>query len=149
MDDLHRLVAIEDIRQLKARYWQGVDMKDEDILRSVFTDDAVIDFRTETYPPDKMPETTPEADVFAKHCLKALEGFTTAHHGHVMQIAFKSDSEADGVWPMEDNLWAKDPARTGYAHLHGYGLYYDSYRKTPEGWRISATTLKRLHVTRV
>lgn len=148
MDDLQRLVAIEEIRQLKARYWQGVDLKDEKLLRSVFTDDAVIDFRTETHPPDQLPPTTPSPDVWAPRCLKGLAGFDTAHHGHTVQIGFHSDTEADGVWPMEDNLWAKDPAAGGFTHVHGYGIYYDSYRKTENGWRISATTLKRLHVTR-
>jgi hypothetical protein len=148
MDDLQRLVAIEDIRQLKARYWQGVDMKDEAILRSVFTDDAVIDFRSESYPPDNIPETMPSADEFPAYCLKGLEGFVTAHHGHVPQIIFKTDSNANGVWPMEDNFWAIDPVASGFSHLHGCGFYYDSYRNTTDGWRISATTLKRLHVVR-
>lgn len=148
MDDLQRLVAIEDIRQLKARYWQGVDLKDEAVLRSVFTDDAVIDLRADSRFGDKPAETTPPPDVFAANCLEGLAPFDTAHHGHTMQITFRNDTEADGIWPMEDNLWARDPAAVGFAHLHGHGLYYDSYRKTQDGWRISATTLKRFNVTR-
>ncbi len=148
MDDLQRLVAIEEIRQLKARYWEGVDRKDAAILRSVFADDAMIDLRADRRFGDRPAEVTPPPDAFVAHCLAGLEPFDTAHHGHTMQITFRSDTEADGVWPMEDNLWAKDPETTGFAHLHGYGLYYDSYRKTDHGWRISATTLKRLHVSR-
>jgi hypothetical protein len=147
MDDITRLTATEDIRQLKARYWQGVDLKDAALLRSVFTEDAVIDFRSESHPPDQQPESTPSPEVFAAGCLGALAGYITAHHGHTMQITFRSDTEADGIWPMEDNLWAMDAPTLGFAHLHGFGLYYDSYRKTAAGWRISATTLKRLHVT--
>lgn len=148
MDDLQRLIAIEDIRQLKARYWQGVDMKDEAMIRSVFTDDAVIDYRAESYPPDKIPPSTPPPDAFARRCLDVLAGFTTAHHGHMPQIRFLSYDQAEGVWPMEDNLWAKDPAVTGFAHMQGHGFYHDSYRKVAGQWLISATTLKRLNVTR-
>lgn len=148
MDDLQRLIAIEDIRQLKARYWEGVDMKDPAILRSVFTDDAVIDLRADARFGDKPSDKTPSPDAFVTRCLKGLEPFDTAHHGHTMQVAFRSETEADGAWPMEDNLWARDPAVVGFAHLQGYGIYYDSYRKSAEGWRISASTLKRFNVTR-
>ena len=148
MDDLARLVAIEEIRQLKARYWQGVDLKDEVLLRSVFADDAAISLRAESYTRDTPTRDGPSPDQFAHHCIASLAGFTTAHHGHNPQIRFTSDTEADGTWPMEDNLWATDPAATGFAHLQGYGLYHDSYRKTASGWKISATTLQRLNVTR-
>jgi hypothetical protein len=143
MNDLERLLAIEDIKSIKARYWEGVDFKREAVLASVFTEDAVIDFNTESTDPNR---PFPKPAAFAAHCLKQLENFTTAHHGHVPQIEFLSDTEAKATWPMEDNLWAIDEAKGPYKHLHGYGYYLDSYRKTADGWRISATTLKRWRV---
>src|SRR3546814_15174682 len=48
MTDTERLWAIEAIRALKARYFHGVDTKDAALLRSVFTDDAITDFRSES-----------------------------------------------------------------------------------------------------
>ena len=144
MDDLQRLVAIEDIRQLKARYWRGVDRKDAVLLRSVFTDDATIDLRADMRFDDPLAKTTPSPDVFAQRCLASLAGFDTAHHGHTAEITFRGDSEADGVWPMEDNLWATDDS----VHVQGFGYYFDRYRRTADGWRISASMLKRLHVAR-
>jgi hypothetical protein len=33
-----------------------------------------------------------------------------------------------------------------FTQLRGFGIYHDRYRKTPQGWRMSATTLKRIKV---
>ena len=45
MDALQRLVDIEEIKQLKARYWRCIDTKSFDELATVFAEDAVFDFR--------------------------------------------------------------------------------------------------------
>jgi hypothetical protein len=48
---------------------------------------------------------------------------------------------------MEDNLWVEgEGAKLPFKHLHGFGFYHDRYRKTEKGWRISFTTLERVHV---
>lgn len=146
MGEVERLIAIEEIRHLKARYWQALDTKDAALLRSVFTDDAVIDFRAEHYTPDQFPETTPAPDEFVPKALARLASFDTAHQGHTLQVTFRSDIEADGVWPLEDYLWAKNPEEVGFSCLHGHAYYFDSYRKQSGEWRISATRLQRLHM---
>ncbi len=149
MDELQRLLALEDIKQLKARYWRGVDSKDQDMLRSVFADDAEIDFRSEQVDAEAAAaQPLPSPGDFAKHALAMLEGVTTIHHGHMPDIAFTSDTEASGFWPMEDNLWVNgENAKLPFKHLHGFGFYHDRYVKTEQGWRISYTTLKRVHVS--
>ena len=43
MNDLARLVAIEDIKQLKARYYRFLDTHDWEGFRSLWTPDAVMD----------------------------------------------------------------------------------------------------------
>jgi hypothetical protein len=148
MDALQRLAALEDIRQLKARYWRGVDSKDHDMLRSVFADDAEIDMRSQQLDPvAASKEPLPSPGDFVKHSLHMLEGVRTIHHGHLPDIAFTSDTEATGFWPMEDNLWVEgEGAKLPFKHLHGFGFYHDRYRKTEKGWRISFTTLERVHV---
>ena len=146
MDDLQRLIAIEDIKRLKARYWRGVDLKDAELLRSVFADDAEIDFRNDERDPDFASQPLPKPDEFVKHCLAMLAGVATMHHGHVPEIAFTSDTEANGTWPMEDNLWVQaETSLLPFKHLRGFGHYHDRYVKTEQGWRISFTTLKRVH----
>lgn len=45
IDALGRLLAIEEIRGVKARYFRCMDTKDWDGLRAVFCDDAEFDAR--------------------------------------------------------------------------------------------------------
>jgi hypothetical protein len=48
---------------------------------------------------------------------------------------------------MEDRLWVQaEYCKLPFKQLTGYGHYHDRYVKTVQGWRISATTLKRVHV---
>jgi SnoaL-like domain len=43
MNDLQRLLAIEAIKNLKARYFRSVDTKDWDGFKAVFAPDALFD----------------------------------------------------------------------------------------------------------
>lgn len=45
MDSIQRLVAAEQIRDLKARYCRAIDMKDWSLLARVFADDVECDYR--------------------------------------------------------------------------------------------------------
>lgn len=147
MEDLQRLIAIEEIKTLKARYWRGVDTKDFDMLRGVFAETAEIDFRSDGFDSGDGPDVLPDAETFARHTLTMLEGVVTMHHGHAPDIAFLSDEEATGFWPMEDRLWVEaGRTKLPFKELNGFGHYHDRYLKTAQGWRISATTLKRVHV---
>ncbi len=148
MDEQQRLAALEDIKQLKARYWRAVDTKDHDLLRNVFADDAEIDMRSQQLDPvAAAAQPLPSPDDFVKHSLSMLEGVRSIHHGHMPDIGFTSDTEATGFWPMEDNLWVDgEAAKLPFKHLQGFGFYHDRYRKTEKGWRICFTTLERVQV---
>jgi hypothetical protein len=43
MRDLDWLAAAEAIRQIKARYFRGVDTADADLVRSILAEDCVLD----------------------------------------------------------------------------------------------------------
>ena len=144
MTDIETLLAIEEIRQLKARYFRGVDTQDAAVLRAVFTDDAETDFREES--PDRDPALLQhDPDAFVRNTLYMLEGIATAHAGFNPEITFQSPTEANGRWSMTDRLWTEDPAlnRLPFKTLAGWGAYHDTYRKTAAGWRIASTRLAR------
>jgi hypothetical protein len=164
MTENEQILALEEIKKLKARYFRTLDTKDWAGYLAVFTPDAIID-STEAYTP-KDKDGTPIAfdDVippapnpawhsygdpatFAKDLAKTLEGVQTTHHGHMPEIEFTSDTAAEGIWAMEDMLrWPKGaPIR----EMHGYGHYRETYVKTPEGWRIKTLKLTRLRVDTV
>ncbi len=146
MDDLQKLVATEEIKRLKARYWHGVDSKDRVMLGSVFTNPVKIE--TEKDGPGGEPKfKTDSVDEFLHH---VIDGATrmqleTVHQGQLMDLEFLSDDEAEGLWLLEDRLWAAgDRSLAPFREMHGWGRYHERYRKTPLGWRIEAMTLIRL-----
>lgn len=147
MDSVFRLAALEDIRQLKARYFRGVDSKDAALLRSVFTADAETDFRSES--PDRNPALLQRnPDVFVENTLRLLSGIVSVHSGSMPEIRLLSAEEAEGTWFMSDRLWVEQPelAKLPFRTLEGHGIYHDRYHRTAQGWRIAATRLERLKI---
>ena len=139
MDDIERLDAIEEIKQLKARYFRCMDTKDWDGMRAVFTDDVVIDTTQ-----DAGGEAISGADTFMPFLRSHIEDVLTTHHGHMPEITITSPTTATGIWAMEDMLrW---PEGGPFRHLHGYGHYHETYERTEGGWRIKTLTLTRLRV---
>jgi uncharacterized protein (TIGR02246 family) len=145
MDALERLVAIDEIKQLKARYFRSLDTKDWDGFADVFAPDAVMDMSSE------MRDHTTEGDgitrgnrEIAAFVRGAVDPVVTVHHGHTPEITFTSPTTATGVWAMEDKLrWPEGaPLRT----MHGYGHYHETYEKVDNRWLIKTLTLSRLRV---
>ena len=155
--------AVEEIKQLKARYFRCMDTKDWAGYLDVFTPDAVID-STEAYTPtdldgnpipvDGVPPPAPNpawrSDGIAKFVAdlsETLTGVVTTHHGHMPEIKITSPTTATGIWSMEDMLrWPKGSA---IREMHGYGHYRETYERLPVGWRIKTLKLTRLRVDTV
>ena len=137
---LEQLWDIEQIKQLKARYFRLLDTKDWNAFAGLFTDDCV------HYLPQESPksEAVSNEEYFAN--LKTLLGNgVTTHHGHMPEITLLSDSEAEGIWAMFDYVETELP--TGPLRIQGYGHYFETYRKGPDGeWRISSKRNVRLRL---
>jgi uncharacterized protein (TIGR02246 family) len=126
---------IEEIRQLKARYFRTMDTKDWDGMRQVFTDDVVIDTS------EAGGARITGADEFMTFLREALGGAVTVHQGHMPEIELTSEAQATGVWALNDIVIWPNGMR-----LDGYGHYHETYEKQADGWRIAASKLTRLHV---
>ena len=127
---------VEQIKQLKARYFRRMDTKDWAGLVEVFTSDVIIDMRGEG------GGVTESASAFVTPLSETLADVVTVHHGHMPEITLESVDRATGVWAMEDMLWW--PEGSPLKHLHGYGHYHETYARTVDGWRIATMTLTRL-----
>lgn len=146
MNDLEKLLAIEEIKQLKARYCRAIDEKRLAEWRTVFSDDAVI-----LAPEVRERQRIAGIEEILRFVGAALEGATRVHHLHAPEITVVNDTEATGVWAMEDNLyWADDTSNMFGArrHFRGFGHYHEKYRKTSAGWRITEMALVRLYMER-
>jgi uncharacterized protein (TIGR02246 family) len=141
VDSVERLEAIEEIKQLKARYFRCMDTKDWDGFTAVFAPDARMDVSGEVS--DGRGVTTGNRAI-AAFVRGSIDNVTTVHHGHTPEIDVRSPTNAAGVWAMEDHLWWPDgsPITT----MHGYGHYHETYEKQEGRWLITSTTLTRLRV---
>jgi hypothetical protein len=142
MTDLEKLLAIEEIKRLKAKYFYGLDHKDWDL------------WRREVWAADSrliVPEASVEAvgvDAVIAYTSEATADQVSVHHGHMPIIDIVSADEATGVWAMEDRLYRtrEHPLEDGSSFLHGFGHYHERYVRTAAGWRIASTRLTRLRI---
>ena len=157
MNDLQRLIAIEDIRQLKARYFRCMDTKDWEGLAQVFAPDAVFDLREvgSTRHPVTGAWTPPfgdDAEVYRGHAAvlgmirDAVAHRVTVHHGHMGEIEITSENTARAIWAMEDVI-VNAPGEAAL-YMHGMGHYHDDYMRLPAGWAIINTRITRLFLDR-
>lgn len=142
MTDIEKLLAIEEIRRLKARYFYGFDHKDWDLWRDqVFAPDG----RLEVPEIDTVVEGH---DALIEFVTRMAADQVSVHHGHTPDIDILSDTTAKGVWAMEDRLYRskEHPLGDGFNYVHGFGHYHETYVKLDCGWRIQSTRLTRLRV---
>ena len=144
MEPVERLMATEEIKQLKARYFRCMDTKDWAGFEQVFAADAVMDMSNEMRDRTTRGGITRGAAQIAAMVRTVVGPVVTVHHGHMPEIEITSPTRARGVWAMEDKLrWPEgSPVRT----MHGYGHYHETYERTDDGWRIKTITLTRLRV---
>ena len=149
MSATDKLLAIEEIKQLKARYFRYVDTKDWEGYKSVFTPD--ISFKWE-----ETGETRrgPEGKLQLVRDTGLYDRMKSVHHGFTPEIEILSPTTAKGIWAMEDILTypagLEPKSKTEYLKpgesMHGYGHYYETYRKVDDKWLIASQDLKRLRV---
>jgi hypothetical protein len=136
MDDVERLVAIEEIKQLKARYFRCMDTKDWAGFEAVFSEAAVMDMSEEA------GDVVRGASEIAAYVRGHVDPVVTVHHGHMPEITLTSSSTATGIWAMEDVLrWSEGGP---FGAMHGFGHYHETYERVDGEWRIATLRLSRL-----
>jgi hypothetical protein len=134
-----RLLAIEEIKQLKARYFRYMDTRQWSELASVFARDAHLD--TDGF-------TADGRDGIVAFLQRVLRDARTVHHGHMPEITITSATTAHGIWAMFDyvEFVTSDPNETAPRGLFGYGHYEEDYVVEDQAWRIAKLRLTRLRV---
>ncbi|MEM9174759.1 MAG: nuclear transport factor 2 family protein, partial [Myxococcota bacterium] len=141
MDALARLVAIEEIKQLKARYQRAVDTKDWALMRSVLAPDAKSVYSDGKY-------AFEGRDAIVEFLEKGLGNpvVQSMHHAHTPEIELTSETTAKGKWYLEDfviTALPSDWAPNGTV-MHGTGIYHDLYVKLEGEWLIEETGYERI-----
>src|SRR4051812_16430117 len=142
--DLERLVAIEDIKQLKYRYYRFLDMRDWESFKTVWTEDAVMDVNSEHRILNTEEGLYHGPEAITRFARKAIGEGTTIDHAIMPEIDILSSTTARAIWVQEDRVtW---PANHPNRSLHGHGHEHETYRKIDGQWRIASTKLVRLKV---
>ncbi len=155
MDEVARLVAIEEIRVLKARYFRFMDCKDWDGLEGVFAPDAIFDLRevnsvrhpmTGEWSPPFTDDVYRGRTAVLAMIKGAVERLVTAHYGHMPEIQITGSATAEGIWAMEDII-RNAPGEPAFM-MQGYGHYHDTYERLATGWAIKTTRITRVNLIR-
>jgi hypothetical protein len=133
--DIRRLMDIEEIKQLKARYFRGLDLKEWDTWGHVFTED--IHTEADGFPFDGR-------DAFIAAMREILADVRTVHHGFMPEITITGPDEAIGIWAMRDYLvFPSEGEPVGFI---GYGHYHERYVRQDGSWRIRHLVLTRIGI---
>jgi len=144
MDPVRTMVLQEEIRQLKAKYFRLMDTKQWDQWRQLFADDIIVTVDTAVSTGGRSGNPLPTrqgVDEFVATTREAIEECTTVHHGHMPEIELLSETEATGIWAMEDIV-----EHPNGRCFQGHGHYHEKYRKENGAWQIYSLHLTRLRV---
>ena len=144
MNPVDRLIALEDLRLLKARYFRFLDSKQWPEWLELFEPDFVGDFDH-----DSPGLVYRGREAFVSAIREALGPALTLHHGHQPELEVLGPDTARGIWTMQDWLYWPEGGNTvgvtGIRSLLGWGHYHETYRKTNGHWRIATLKLTRMH----
>jgi SnoaL-like domain len=142
MTESEQMLAVEEIKQAKARYFRCMDTKDWAGFEAVFAPDATVDYT----PPGGKPADwsfAGRANIMG-FVRKTVELALTVHHGHMPEVEMTSPTTARATFAMEDLIWWPEGSRR--RTLHGWGHYHETYEKIDGKWLIKTLRLTRLRV---
>lgn len=137
--NLETLVAIEEIKRIKARYFRFVDTKRWEELADLFTENCEVRYGEAEQ--DRWITGRVALIGLLQHAIGAA---VTVHHGHMPELTVHSDTTASLIIAMFD--YVESPGDRPI-RLRGYGHYHESLIKSDDGhWRIHRLQLTRLRV---
>ena len=122
--DIQRISDELEISALLTRYARAVDTKDWDLYRSVFTDDAVIDYSANGIPAGSR-------DDIAEFLARGFTRIPMSMH-YITNIESQIDGETAQVRAMFYNPMQL-PGMTELSYCGGY--YYHELVRIDDGWR--------------
>ncbi|KAA8969673.1 nuclear transport factor 2 family protein [Mycobacterium sp.] len=135
--DAHPLAEIAAIELVKYRYLRGLDTKQWDQFAATLTEDVVGDYDASLGAELHFTNRTE----LVEYMRSALgPGIITEHRVTHPEIAV-SGAEATGIWYLQDRVIVPE----SNFMLIGAAFYRDRYRRTADGWKISATGYDRTY----
>ena len=125
-----------EITRKRYEYALGIDTRDFDLLRSIFTDEITMDFQDYS----GQPAQTLSADAWVAGVKVLFTGLDATQHVMTNPIVdIDSESATCRMYMKAEHFLANDEGSFDYA-IGGY--YTDRLRKDGDRWLIEAVTLK-------
>jgi len=133
------LVALEELRRLKYRYFRTLDLKLWDDFATTLTDDVQSRYGTKVYGESLALDGREAVVDFMRS--KLSDDILTVHIAQHPELEVDGD-EATGSWAFEDTVIVP----SFKVLIRGAGYYTDRYRRDSDGrWRIAATSYDRIY----
>ncbi|WP_179220536.1 nuclear transport factor 2 family protein [Rhodococcus sp. NCIMB 12038] len=123
------------ISDVMLRFGRSLDLHDWEMYAAALTDTVDIDFFDLT----GLPKVTTTSAAWARFAAACLDRLTVMHQYSNFQIQLDGD-QAHGIFYHVSRH--RFPNKAGDDHYTQYGWYENSFRRTPDGWRISSLTHK-------
>lgn len=128
---------IEAVKQVKYRYLRALDTKRWDDFADALADDVVGDYGSSV---GEEHHFTNRVDL-VNYMRKSLGPAVITEHRVTHPEITVSGDEASGTWYLQDRVIVAD----FNFMLIGAAFYHDTYRRTDDGWKISATGYERTY----
>lgn len=134
MSELEWLVALEQIRQLKARRDRCIDARDWEEYEALHAVDHHSHHATVNVTRGGSgPVTWTSAAEMTRNSKAILVDRPMIHHSYDPEIIFDTPTNARGLWAMTDaGVYTEDDGSDGWHILYGY--YYETYEKRDGRW---------------
>lgn len=132
-----RLHDIEEIKQLKARYFRALDLRLWDLFASVWTVDAHLE-------QSLTGDVVDGRDAIVAFVQQSLSPFESVHHGHMPEITVTGATTAHAIWALYGLI-----ALPNTHPVKGFtdaGHYTEEYAKQNDVWLISSSRLDILRI---
>jgi 3-phenylpropionate/cinnamic acid dioxygenase small subunit len=136
-----QLDDLEQIRQLKSRYFRLMDTQQWSPWTDCFTADISAAYegcprRSKDSPLDINCDGR---DALVDGVSALMKGAKSMHQGFMPEIELLDTNSAKAIWAMFDYV------RLPTCHFKGWGHYHENYVKESGAWRIKKIHLTRLH----
>ncbi|WP_407688774.1 nuclear transport factor 2 family protein [Mycobacterium sp. HUMS_1102779] len=128
---------IEAVKQVKYRYLRALDTKRWDEFADTLADDVVGDYGSSV---GEEHHFTNRVDL-VNYMRKSLGPAVITEHRVTHPEITVSGDEASATWYLQDRVIVAD----FNFMLIGAAFYHDTYRRTDDGWKISATGYERTY----
>jgi hypothetical protein len=128
---------IEEIERVKYRYLRALDTKHWDEFADTLTEDVIGDYGESLGEEHHFTDRATLVD-FMRTSMPV--GLISEHRVTNPEIDVSGD-EATAIWYLQDKIIVPEFDFM----LIGAGFYHDTYRRTPDGWKISVTGYDRTY----